>query len=162
MTELRVGKYMFVAFTYLINDEEGNLLERSDLPMSYVHGSDTGLFIPIEQALEGCKVGDTVTVTLTPEEGFGPHDPELTFTDDIANVPPEYRHVGAQVEFQNEQGEARAFVVSRIEDGKLTVDANHPFAGKTLVFDVTVIDVRPATPDEIANGAPPPGSMPLH
>ena len=162
MTDQIVAKHKFVSFTYVITDTEGNLLERSDLPMSYVHGSDGGLFIPIEQALEGRRVGDSVDVTLAPEQGFGPHDPELTFTDDIENVPPEYRYVGAEVEFESENGEARKFTVSHIEDGKLTVDGNHPFAGKTLVFTVNVIAVRDATLDEIVNGAPPPGSTPLH
>ncbi len=157
-----VSKHKFVSFTYVINDQDGNLLERSDLPMSYVHGSDAGLFIPIERALEGRQVGDSVDVTLAPEQAFGPHDPDLTFTDDIENVPPQYRHIGAEVEFESENGEARKFTVSRIEDGKLTVDANHPFAGKTLVFTVNVIAIRDATPDEIVNGAPPPGSTPLH
>ena len=157
-----VAKHKFVSFTYVITDTEGDLLERSDLPMSYVHGSDAGLFIPIEQALEGLRVGDSVDVTLTPEQGFGPHDPDLTFTDDIDNVPPEYRFVGAEVEFENEGGESRKFTVSHIQDGKLTVDGNHPFAGKTLVFTVNVIAVRDATPDEIVNGAPAPGSTPLH
>lgn len=162
MNDQTVTKHKFVAFTYVINDQDGNLLERSDLPMSYVHGSNAGLFIPIERALEGLRVGDSVDVTLAPEQGFGPHDPDLTFTDEIDNVPPQYRHVGAEVEFQNDNGESRKFTVSHIEDGKLTVDANHPFAGKTLVFTVNVIAVRDATPDEIVNGAPPPGSMPLH
>lgn len=162
MTEPRITRHSYVSFTYVINDQEGNLLERSDLPMSYVHGSDAGLFIPIERALEGRCVGDSVDVILAPEQGFGPHDPSLTFTDDIENVPPQYRHVGAEVEFQNDSGESRKFTVSRIEDGKLTVDGNHPFAGKTLVFTVNVIAVRDATPDEIVNGVSAPGSMPLH
>ena len=162
MTEPGITKHSFVTFTYSIADTDGNLLERSDLPLSYVHGGVGGLFVPVEQALEGRQVGDTVTVSLSPEQGFGPHDPDLTFTDAIDNVPPEYRHVGAEVEFQNENGDVKTFVVSRIGDGTLTVDGNHPFAGKTLVFTVNVLGVRPATPDEIANGAPPPGSQPLH
>ncbi len=138
-------------------DQDGNLLEQqrcADELCAWRRSRDVDSG---RTALEGRGVGDTVEVTLRPEQGFGPHDPDLTFTDDIDNVPPEYRHLGAEVEFQGENGETRKFIVSRIEDGKLTVDCNHPFAGKTLVFTVNVIAVRDATPDEIVKGAPPPG-----
>jgi FKBP-type peptidyl-prolyl cis-trans isomerase SlyD len=97
-------------------------------------------------------VGDILEVAISPEEGFGPHDPAMTFTDDIENVPPQFREIGAQVEMQNEDGEVKTFMVSRIEDGKLTVDGNHPFAGKNITFIVKVTEVRDATPDEINSG----------
>ena len=57
-------------------------------------------------------------------------------------MPPQFRHVGAEVPMQNDRGETRTFFVTRIEDGKLTVDCNHPFAGKTLIFAVTITDIR--------------------
>jgi len=98
------------------------------------------------------RLGGSVEVTLPPEKAFGYPDPNLTFTDDLANVPPQFHQVGAQVEMQNESGETRTFFVSRIEDGKLTVDGNHPFAGKTLLYAVTVADIRDATEEEKKNG----------
>ena len=97
-------------------------------------------------------MGDMVHVTLTPEEGFGPHRPELTFTDDIENVPVEFHSIGAEVEFQNDHGESKIFRVSEIKDGKLTVDGNHPFAGKSITYNITVKEVRDATPGELAKG----------
>ena len=97
-------------------------------------------------------VGDTVAVKLTPEEGFGAHDPELTYTDSIENVPDEFRRVGADVEMMNDQGDSKKFTVTRIEDGKLTVDGNHPMAGKTIIFRIKVTDIRDATPAEQLNG----------
>jgi FKBP-type peptidyl-prolyl cis-trans isomerase SlyD len=113
--------------------------------------------------MEGCRTGDKIEVSLPPSEGFGEYDPDLTFTDAIENVPPQFRQPGARVEMQNEQGETKEFVVSKIEDGKLTIDGNHPLAGKTARFSVTILSVRDATKDEIRNGIDNPNlNMPLH
>lgn len=149
-----VSRNKVVHITYTIRDERGRLFEQYDLPVGYVHGAKGPLFEKIEQMLEGRKVGDRVEVTLTPREGFGEHKPELTFTDDIENVPPQHRQLGSEVMFENERGEQMLFRVTRIEDGRLTVDANHPLAGHTVKFVVNVVAVRPATLDEIANGVP--------
>jgi FKBP-type peptidyl-prolyl cis-trans isomerase SlyD len=92
---------------------------------------------------------------LTPEEGFGPHDESLTYTDDLDNVPPEFRRIGAEVEMMNDQGDARKFIVTRIEDGRLTVDGNHPLAGKLITFNIKIVGIRPASEEEIANGVEP-------
>lgn len=143
----------FVSLTYTITDENDEILERIDMPVNYVHGRDNQVIDKVEAALEGCAQGDEIMVKLSPEEGFGEHQAELTFTDDLDNVPAEFRHVGAEVEFQNDKGESRMFRVSSIEDGKLTVDGNHPFAGKVITYNIKVNTVRNATPDEIANGA---------
>lgn len=143
----------FVSLTYTITDENNEILERTDMPVHYIHGRDSQIIEKIEKTLEGCAQGDEISVELNPEEGFGEHQPELTFTDDLENVPHEFRHIGAEVEFQNDKGESRMFRVCRIEDGKLTVDGNHPFAGKVITYNVKVNEVRDATPDEIAHGA---------
>jgi FKBP-type peptidyl-prolyl cis-trans isomerase SlyD len=143
----------FVSLTYTITDENNEILERTDMPVNYIHGRDSQIIEKIEKTLEGCAQGDEISVELNPEEGFGEHQPELTFTDDLENVPHEFRHIGAEVEFQNDKGESRMFRVCRIEDGKLTVDGNHPFAGKVITYNVKVNEVRDATPDEIAYGA---------
>lgn len=152
MTEQFVEQHKVVSFVYTIVDESGELLEQSDLPISYVHGGKHDLFEKVEQGLDGAVVNDTVEVSLTPEEGFGAHDPDLTYTDAIENVPAEFRSVGAEVEMMNDQGDSRKFTVTRIDDGKLTVDGNHPMAGKAITFRIKVIGIRDATPEEIANG----------
>ena len=143
----------FVSLTYTITDENDEILERIDMPVNYVHGRDSQVIEKVEKALEGCAQGDEVSVQLSPDEGFGEHQAELTFIDQIENVPPEFRHIGAEVEFQNDKGESRMFRVTKIEDGKLTVDGNHPFAGKVITYNIKVNAVRDSTPDEIANGA---------
>lgn len=149
-----IKKDKLVTLTYRVSDENGDIIERIDMPIQYVHGRQSELIEKIEQALEGHREGDEVSVTLSPEEGFGPHLPELTFTDDIENVPPQFHSIGAEVEFQNDRGESKIFRVSKIEDGKLTVDGNHPFAGKTVTYHIHITGVRDATPEEMANGAP--------
>lgn len=140
------GKY--VSLTYTIVDTDGNVVEQHDIPLGFVYGSDTQLLAGMDKAVLGRKVGDEVEVNVTPEQGFGAHDPDLTFTDDIENVPPEFRHIGAEVQMQNEAGEFKTFSVSKIEDGKLTVDANHPLAGKHLVVRVKIVNVRDAKAGE--------------
>jgi FKBP-type peptidyl-prolyl cis-trans isomerase SlyD len=149
---IRKGKV--VSVTYTLQDEQGQVFEQSDIPVHYLHGHASGLFDKIEQQLEGKQRGDVIEATLSPEEGFGQHNPALTFTDDLENVPPELRYLGANLEAQNASGEMLTFVVKRIENGKLTVDANHPLAGQTVKFVVTVSDVRDANPDELRTGQP--------
>ena len=149
-----ISRNKVVYFTYTIWDEAGQLFEQYDLPIAYVHGVNGPLFEKIEQALEGRRPGDRIEVLLPPQDGFGEHQPELTFTDDIENVPPEHRRVGSEVLFENERGEQMQFRVTRIENGRLTIDANHPLAGQTARFVVTIVGVRPAALDEIANGIP--------
>jgi len=147
-----VDRHKVVAITYSIVDETGVVLEQSDIPVYYVHGGPNEMFPEVEQALEGQALGASVEVVLAPEKAFGQHDPNLTFTDVIENVPPEFRHVGAEVQMQNDQGETRTFIVSKIENDKLTVDGNHPFAGKKLTYAVTIADIRDATEEEKLKG----------
>ena len=154
---LRVAKDKVVSLSYTLRDGRGEIFEQNNLSVPYLHGSGGGLFPKIEQALEGHAVGDCVSVSLSPDEGFGAHDPKLTFMDDIDNVPPEYRQVGAQLEAENASGEAMTFVVTRIANGKLTLDGNHPLAGQTVHFDVIVRDIRDATAEEIRAGQARPG-----
>ena len=145
---IKPGK--FVSLTYSIADTDGNLLEQNDIPVNYVHGGDTELIGGMDRAVAGKAAGDKIEMTVPPEDGFGPHDPSLTFTDDVDNVPPQFRRVGAEVQMQNEAGEAKTFQVIRIEEGKLTVDGNHPLAGKTLIVRVKILEVRNATMEDMA------------
>ena len=148
----KISKNKFVSLVYTITDEDDNILERIDMPIQYIQGMKSQVIEKIENALEGRKEGDLVHVTLNPEEGFGAHQAELTFSDDIKNVPPQFHSIGAEVEFKNDQGESKLFRVTEIADGKLTVDGNHPLAGKTITYNITVKEVRDATADEMKNG----------
>lgn len=139
-------------FTYVILDTDGKVLEQSDLPMSYIHGVDGKMFPKVEAAMTGARVGDKVEAVLTPADGFGEHDSDMTMIDDVDNVPPEYQHIGAEALFENEDGETITMFVTQIEDDQVTLDGNHPFAGKTVIFRLTVIGIRDATPQELQSG----------
>jgi len=151
MTET-IRKNKHVSLTYTITDDDGTILESSDIPIQYIHGRKNQIIEKIENALEGHSTGEIVHVKLTPKEGFGSRQPELIFTDDIENVPPQFRTVGAEVEFQNDHGENKVFRVIEIDDRKVTVDGNHPFAGLHITYNITINEVRDATPNELKKG----------
>ncbi len=149
-----ITKDKLVEFTYRIVDEQGDIREQVDLPLTYIHGRESGMYPKIEQALEGKQVGDEVVVELTPDDGFGDHDPGMLFEDDLQNVPPEYRMIGAEAEFHNDRGEARTFRVTKIENGRITLDGNHPLAGQTIWFHLNILAIRDATADELSGAVP--------
>ncbi|MDC0599043.1 peptidylprolyl isomerase [Candidatus Pseudothioglobus singularis] len=143
----------FVELTYRIIDQtNGEVIEQVEEPLGYVQGDNTLLFNQVTKELEGKSVGDEVEILLKAEDAFGPKLEELIFTDEINNVPVEYRFIGAAVTMQNDKGGTKDFIVSNIEDGKLTIDGNHPLAGKDIIFYVEVLSVRDATADEIIEG----------
>jgi FKBP-type peptidyl-prolyl cis-trans isomerase SlyD len=151
---MRVAKNKVIYFTYIIVDEQGEVFEQSDVPMAYLHGSDNGLYLKVEAALEGCDPGQQVEVVLSPDESFGWPDEAMIVTEDLQNAPPQFRHVGARAQFENQNGEVREFIVTRIENGRMTLDGNHPLAGQNVTFRVTVVDVRDASPEELREGEP--------
>ena len=146
------GKVVYM--TYSVLSEEGQIMGQQDMPTGYVHGASSGLFVEIEQGLEGHYAGERVEVKLTPELAFGHADPALIIVEDFENVPPTYRRLGAEAEFENEKGEAVTFRVVQIADGKVTLDANPPLAGKNAVCSVDIVSVRKATDDEMRTGFP--------
>lgn len=155
MSDQTIIKGKAVHFTYFITiDDDESVVEQSDIPIGYVHGGYSELIDKVEAALEGCKEQDQVSVPLSKEESLWAYDPSLTFTDDIENVPEQFHQIGAQVEMANESGETKTFFVTEINDGKLTVDGNHPLAGKSITFHVTVKTIRDATAEEIKKGRP--------
>ncbi len=143
---IETGK--FVSLTYSIADQAGNVVEQSDLPVNYIFGGETELIGDMDKAVFGKSAGDVVRLDVPPEQGFGEPDPALTFTDDIENVPLQFRRLGAEVEMRNDRGEAKTFHVTQIKDGTLTVDGNHPLAGKTLSVTVRILQVRDATDED--------------
>ena len=143
----------FVELTYRIVDQSnGEIIEQVEDPLGYVQGDNSLLFNQVTKKLEGKSAGDEVEILLKAKDAFGPKIEDLIFTDDIDNVPMEYRHIGANVTMQNDKGGTKDFVVSSIENGKLTIDGNHPLAGRDIIFFVEVLSIRDATADEIIEG----------
>ncbi len=151
---LSVTHHKLVYITYSILDERDMIVEQHDVPVGYVQGADSGILPAIEAAVAGRKVGERMEIMLSPEDAYGLRDESLVFQDDIDNVPPQFRRVGAEVMFENEAGETKVFYVTAITDGKLTLDGNPSLAGQRVKCLINIIDIRDATPEEISNGRP--------
>lgn len=123
-------------------------------PLTYLHG--VGMMIPkFEEEMNGLATGDKKSFTILPEEGYGAIDPEalaqlpLDMFDE-SGLPP----VGAMLPLTDNQGNQFRAIVVEVNDNAVVADLNHPMAGKTLHFDVEVINTRPATEEELAHGHP--------
>ncbi len=157
MSQQQVARKKAVWFTHIICDESGEVLEHNDIPVAYVHGVPNQMFPQLERALKGKLIGQEASVTMGPDEhGFQFLDPDFEKVFAEHEVPPEYRHVGAEADFQDEQsGETGTMMVQRVEsDGSIVFMKKHPFAGMTITFKVTVTDIRDATAEEIRMGHP--------
>jgi len=143
----------FVELTYKIIDKKsGNVITAVEFPLDYVHGANTLLSTQVTEELEGKSVGDVIQVPIDCDRLYGPRDESLVFTDYIENVPEEYREIGTMIVMENEKGETRDFVVTRIDEKTLTVDGNNPLCGRTVVFLLEILTVRDATDEEIEAG----------
>ena len=147
-----VEKNKVVSFTHSILNEKGEVEEQSNHPMEYVHGTDQRVFPLIAEAMEGAKIGDTKEIVLEPLDGFGVYDENKTYRDKIENVPAEYHTVGAEASFKSDEGEELKMKVMSVENGEVFLDGNHPFAGKTMTFKITVKAIRDATAEEAKSG----------
>lgn len=138
---------------YALRDDEGTLIDQSQpgQPLTYLHGHRN--IIPgLESALVGKSAGETLEVRVEPAEGYGEINPALE------QVVPKERfqgiddiQVGMQFQASTEQGPVSVRVV-KVEDDDVTIDGNHPLAGKHLNFNVTIQEVRAGTDEEIAHG----------
>lgn len=148
----RVEKNKVVSFTYSIIDDKGKVEEQSDVAMEYVHGADNRVFPLVVEAMEGAKVDDTKEVRLNPVDGFGVYDENKTYRDKLENVPAEYHSVGAQATFKDQEGKELKMRVTSVDNGEVFLDGNHPFAGRTMTFKITVKAIRDATKEEASSG----------
>ncbi|MCD6044546.1 MAG: putative peptidyl-prolyl cis-trans isomerase [Burkholderiales bacterium] len=143
----------FVELTYKVIDRKsGHVLTRVEFPLGYVHGHNEILAPSVHKALEGKSAGDVIEVPIDGNRIFGPRDESLVFTDRLENVPEQYRHIGTSILMENDKGQARSFLVTRITDETLTVDGNNPLCGREVVFTLQVLAVRDATDDETRAG----------
>jgi len=113
---------------------------------SYLHGGYGGLLDGLEHAVEGKAPGETVHVQLEPEDAFGDYDADL-----LRLEPAERYGEGIAAGMEVEEA-GSLYLVTDVADGKVVLDANHPFAGMALRFSLEVLAVRSATAEEIAQG----------
>lgn len=149
---MTIAKDRVVSIDYILKDKDGSVIDRSEgEPLTYLHGNQN--IIPgLERELDGKKAGDKVDCVIAPADGYGVVDKELVFSvspSDFAE--PDKVQVGMQFQAQQADGVHIVTVVDVSKD-KITVDANHPLAGKDLHFSVTVRDVREASAEELEHG----------
>jgi FKBP-type peptidyl-prolyl cis-trans isomerase SlyD len=148
---IRDGK--FVELTYKVSDRKtGHVLTRVEFPLGYVHGHNEILAPSVHRELEGKSAGDVIEVPIDGNQIFGARDESLVFSDHIDNVPEEYRQVGTSILMENDKGQTRSFLVTRMDDETLTVDGNNPLCGREVVFTLEILTVREATEEETRAG----------
>lgn len=145
---MKIDQSALVSLDVTMYDAQGNLLERSDEPLVYLHGHDD-VFPRIEEALAGKEAGAQVALQLEPEEAFGDYDPALVLLMPLENLG-EGVEVGMRVEGDGGQGvPGRIFTITDIAEGMAVLDGNHPLAGLALRFDITVVEVQSASAEEL-------------
>ena len=143
----------FVELTYKVADRKsGQVLTCVEFPLGYVHGHNEILAPSIHAELEGKSAGDVIEVPIDGNRIFGARDESLVFTDQLDNVPVEYRKIGTSILMENDKGQARSFTVTRMDDETLTVDGNNPLCGREVVFRLEILAVRDATDEEMKAG----------
>lgn len=149
-----IGADTIVSLRVEITDQAGNVLEKRSAaqPLTYLHGRGQ---IPadIEDALAGRGVGHAEVVEVPPERGFGLRDPKRVLVVPLARLGHTPK-LGETMEGRTLDGETIPVRVVRVDDKNVTVDGNHPFAGRVLRFDLEVVGARAATPEEVSQGRP--------
>lgn len=150
---MQIAERCVASFHYTLTNDAGEVIDSSSgrEPLAYLHG--VGQIVPgLESALEGRQAGDSFSVDVPPEEGYGPRHEGL-----IQQVPRDaFRgvdelQVGMQFQAQGPQG-ALSVVISAIDGDLVTVDGNHPLAGQTLHFAIEITEVREASDEELQHG----------
>ncbi|MCD2515842.1 peptidylprolyl isomerase [Massilia sp. G4R7] len=150
---MKIAKDTVVTVNYKLSDAQNNLIEEGSQPMVYLHGGYENTLPKIEEELDGKEKGYSSTIQVEPEDAFGDYDPALVKVEERKRLP-EPLEVGMQFEGMAEgvDEEPTIFTVTDIADDKVVLDGNHPLAGMALRFDLSVVDVRAASDEEIAHG----------
>ena len=149
----RIEDGKLVELNYKVVDKKtGDVLSTVEFPLGYVHGSNDVLSPQVTADLEGKGVGDILKLPINCDQIYGPRDESLVFTDHIDNVPEEFREIGMTITMENDKGEPKNFIVTRIDEKTLTVDGNNPLCGRDVVFNLEVLSIRDATVEEVEIG----------
>lgn len=145
------GKY--VELTYKVIDQKsGAVLTQVEFPLGYVHGTNEILAPAVMTELEGKTSGEVIEVPIDCNQIYGPRDESLVITDKIQNVPEEYREVGMSILMENDRGQTKTFLVTRVDSRSVTIDGNNPLCGREVIFRLEILLVRDATDEEIEHG----------
>ena len=150
---MQVEKNKVVEIDYTLKNDTGKVIDSSEGrdPLAYIQG--IGNLIPgVENALEGKSSGERVEITVPPETGYGVRDDSLMLTierskfDEVDDL-----KEGQRFRMETPDG-PMVFTVLKVDEAEVLVDGNHPLAGMTLSFDITIQSVRDATAEELEHG----------
>jgi FKBP-type peptidyl-prolyl cis-trans isomerase SlyD len=147
---------LMISLEYTLKSPDGKVLETSKgrEPLEYIHGQK--MMIPgLEKELTGMRVGGEKNVTVKPEDGYGKINPNAVQEVPKEKIPENALKVGAVLAARSPEGMVVPMTVKQIKDKTVVMDMNHPMAGKTLVFDIKVVDIQPAPPPPAAQPAKP-------
>ncbi|PKP35022.1 MAG: peptidylprolyl isomerase [Bacteroidetes bacterium HGW-Bacteroidetes-17] len=158
---MKISENKVVSLTYelKLNNENGELIQKveKDKPFVYLFGIG-GLLPVFEKSLEGLGVGETFSFGLSPDEGYGQYNEEAIVALDKnifevdGQIDDEMLQMGKIIPMQNEHGQPLNGVVVGLEGDKVTMDFNHPLAGKHLHFTGEILEVRKASTEELNHG----------
>lgn len=149
---MQIVKDTVVTLHYEMFDSDNTLIDKTEEPISYLHGGYDGIFPLVEEALHGKSVGDNIDVTMQPDDAFGDREEELVRIEP-KDIFPEEVAVGMMFEADDpETGDIILFTVTGIDGDKVVVDGNHPLAGKAVRFAAKVVEVRAASAEEMTHG----------
>ena len=156
MAPTKVQNGLVVGIVYKVKLEDGEVVDESEPgdPLYYLHGAEN--IVPgLEKALVGLAVNESKTVKVTPEEGYGEYDEEATEELERDMFPADMElEPGLMLTLEDDEGNLMDAVITDIADEIITLDFNHPLAGETLFFEVKVVEIREATPEEREHGHP--------
>jgi len=151
---MKITKDKVVSFHYALVNADGEVLDgsRDGSPLPYLHGHQN--IVPgLEAAMTDHEVGDKFEVKVAPEQGYGQRDEaKVSLVDRASFAGFTELSEGMVCQMEDEQGEPQFVAITKIDEQEVTVDANHPFAGLELNFDVEVMEVRDATEEELSAG----------
>ena len=145
------GKYVELKYK-VIDSKNKSVLTEVEFPIGYVHGVNEILAPPVMMELEGKAVGDTIEVPIDCNDLYGPRDESLVITEALDNVPEEYHEVGTAILMENDKGQTKSFLVTRVDGQSITIDGNNPLCGREVIFILEIILVRDATEEETQYG----------
>ncbi|CAC9537733.1 FKBP-type peptidyl-prolyl cis-trans isomerase SlyD (EC 5.2.1.8) [uncultured Gammaproteobacteria bacterium] len=155
MSKMVIEDGKFVELTYKVIDKKTKeVLSEVEFPLGYIQGISEVLSSEVTAELVGQEQGDVIELPINCDEIYGPRDESLVFIDHLDNVPKEYRKIGMTVTMENEAGEPKDFIVTRVDENSVTVDGNNPMCGREVVFILQVITVREPTDEEATVGGP--------
>ena len=152
---MNISKNTVVSLAYTLKDDEGNILDKADAnePFIYLHGHG-GIIPGLENAVEGKSVDDAFTIAVSPEEAYGERNEGLlqeVSKEMFGDIDPSELKEGHQFHAETDQG-MQIITLHKVGEDTVTIDGNHPMAGLKLHFELSVLDIREATEEEISHG----------